>query len=167
MKYFFLLFLIIGIVQANNITTCTNLSTSNTIYTLNTSISTENNQTCLNITANNITIDCKGESITGINTTFGIYSDQLYTQIINCSISGFEHKIYFDYVDNAHLQYLPSGVKYANIEDEQDISLNTLIMYLTLGCLLVMHSYLGTSMLTEVEKHEEKTIGVKPYGNIE
>ncbi|MFA6073202.1 MAG: right-handed parallel beta-helix repeat-containing protein [Candidatus Woesearchaeota archaeon] len=44
----------------------------------------------------NVSIDCQGKSIIGTNAsgTYGIFSDQLNTNITNCIIAGFENGIY-------------------------------------------------------------------------
>ncbi len=71
------------------------LDTANTIYTLNASC-TIAGLNGFNITAQNITLDCNGYSITGNNSTgtYGIYTNQLNTTIQNCVIGGFEFGIY-------------------------------------------------------------------------
>ncbi len=64
---------------------CDTISTANTVFVLNTSIS-NSGATCLTISAQNITIDCNGFNITGDNTgssTAGILSNQFNTTIRN------------------------------------------------------------------------------------
>ncbi|UCC91603.1 MAG: right-handed parallel beta-helix repeat-containing protein, partial [Candidatus Aenigmatarchaeota archaeon] len=75
---------------------CRNLNTPNTIYILNTSI-TDHNDTCFSIRANNVTLDCDGFSIDGVqnDNTFGVivqkidYSNIYDINIKNCNISEF------------------------------------------------------------------------------
>ncbi|MCX8197244.1 MAG: S8 family serine peptidase, partial [Candidatus Micrarchaeota archaeon] len=84
-----------------NISSCGALSSPNTVYTLNQSISASGS--CFSITASNITLDCQGYSITGTNasSTEGIFSNQPYTTIRNCRVSNFTHAIRLQYVSNA------------------------------------------------------------------
>ncbi len=55
--------------------------------------------TCIRILANDTTLDCKGYSITGNNSTgtFGIQSSQQNTTIRNCNVQNFTHGIYLNY----------------------------------------------------------------------
>lgn len=75
---------------AIDIDNCQALDTAGTTYVLTTSPA-QNASTCFNITAENITLDCAGFSITGnnSNSTYGVYSTQLNTTIQNCQISNF------------------------------------------------------------------------------
>ncbi|MCK9202578.1 MAG: right-handed parallel beta-helix repeat-containing protein, partial [Gallionella sp.] len=77
--------------------TCGILSTPNTVYTLNRSVSI-NGSTCFNITAANVTLNCNGYSAAGNNTgsTFGVYSNQANTTVQNCVISGFDAGVYYN-----------------------------------------------------------------------
>ncbi len=77
---------------------CDTISTANTVFVLNTSIS-NSGATCLTISAQNITIDCNGFNITGDNTgssTAGILSNQFNTTVKNCIITGYNHSIRFN-----------------------------------------------------------------------
>ena len=70
-----------------NISQCGVLSQANTLYNLNSDI--VNNTlilACINITAENITLDCQGHSISSINSAMGVYSCGPYTTIRNCEI---------------------------------------------------------------------------------
>jgi hypothetical protein len=83
---------------------CGNLNTTNTIYTMTANASI-NGSTCFNVTAQNVTLNCNGYSITGNNvtSTYGIYSNQYNTTITNCNISNFHNAIYFDHADNGSI----------------------------------------------------------------
>ena len=76
----------------------TTLSTS-TNLSANVSASSTN---CFNITAANVTLDCKGFSITGNNAsnTVGVYSTQLNTTVENCNILNFTYGIQFNPASN-------------------------------------------------------------------
>ena len=75
---------------------CAALSTPNLIYNLTDNIQV-NGSTCLTVSAANVTIDCKGYSITGNNTpgTYGITTTQRNTTIKNCIVNNFDTGIYF------------------------------------------------------------------------
>ncbi|MFA6907249.1 MAG: right-handed parallel beta-helix repeat-containing protein, partial [Candidatus Micrarchaeia archaeon] len=82
--------------------TCGNaLSAAGTTYALNASCSISG-ATAFNVSAQNITLDCQGWSITGNNTTatYGIYSNQFNTTIRNCNISNFGTGIYLYRANN-------------------------------------------------------------------
>ncbi|MCX6772161.1 MAG: hypothetical protein NTV88_00105, partial [Candidatus Micrarchaeota archaeon] len=73
---------------AANIATCADDPAAPGIYTLTANLSISG--TCLVVSADNVTIDCAGYSITGGNTTsFGIQTTKLNTTIDNCTISNF------------------------------------------------------------------------------
>jgi len=67
---------------------CRNLTSANTQYNLTADI-TDNSLTadCISITAQNITLDCKGYYISSDNNVAGVYSNQFNTTIKNCNIS--------------------------------------------------------------------------------
>jgi len=71
-----------------SILNCMNLNYNNTIYTLGGDII--NNQittVCINITAQNITLDCQGHYISSIQNITGIFSNQFNSTIQNCNIT--------------------------------------------------------------------------------
>lgn len=80
--------------NTNSVSECSSLSTTNKIYYLNQSI-TGISGTCFNITANNITLDFNGFSITGNTTGYGInitgYND---TTVLDGLIYNFSAGIY-------------------------------------------------------------------------
>ncbi|MFH0711798.1 MAG: NosD domain-containing protein [archaeon] len=72
---------------------CGTLSTANRYYSLNTSLSS--NGTCFNITANGITLDFAGFTITGNTTNHGInITGYNSTTVLNGTISNFSNGIY-------------------------------------------------------------------------
>ena len=79
------------------ITACGQLPYPNMVYNLTNNFAI-NGSTCLNVTAENITIDCKGYSLIGNNTnnTYGIYTSQYNTTIRNCVIANFSNDIYLE-----------------------------------------------------------------------
>ena len=81
---------------AASATTCGNLSSANTIYTL--SVNLPSSGTCFTVTASNVTLNCNGYSLTGSNvsSSYGVYSNQAYTTVQNCNISNFDTGIYFN-----------------------------------------------------------------------
>jgi hypothetical protein len=74
---------------------CSVLSAAGTTYNLSSNATSSG--TCFNVTAANITIDCKGYTITGNNATgtFGVYSNSYNTTVKNCIIRNFSTGIYY------------------------------------------------------------------------
>jgi hypothetical protein len=67
---------------------CMTLSTANAIYNMTSNLSSTG--TCFNVTARNVTLDCRWNWINfstgGSGSTYGVYSNQNYTTIKNCRI---------------------------------------------------------------------------------
>ena len=82
---------------------CGELGTAGATYNMYANASI-NGATCFNITAENVTLDCNGFSISGNNTpeAFGVVSGQNYTAIKNCRITGFDSGIVF--ISSSHGQ---------------------------------------------------------------
>ncbi len=79
---------------------CSNLSTANQIITLTNDL--QYNNTCFNVTAANITIDCNNYNILGNNSanSYGVYSNQSNTTIKNCIITNYSNAIRLDGATN-------------------------------------------------------------------
>ncbi len=81
------------------VTSCRTLDLANTIYTLTANVNSTD--TCFNITANNVTLDCKGKEINyssdGGDYEYGVYSDKNFTTIKNCNITEGLAAGYYDY----------------------------------------------------------------------
>ncbi|MDP3027172.1 MAG: LamG-like jellyroll fold domain-containing protein, partial [Nanoarchaeota archaeon] len=79
---------VLGVGAGTDVSQCGVLDNANTVYNLTGNI-INNTLTwpCINITAQNITFDCRGFSITSDDAVTGVYSDQLNTTIKNCNIS--------------------------------------------------------------------------------
>ncbi|MFA5930565.1 MAG: hypothetical protein WC861_06810, partial [Candidatus Micrarchaeia archaeon] len=80
-----------SLASASNITSeCAILSTAGETYILNQSVNISG-ATCFNITAQSITLDCNGYTLTGDTTTNmnGIYSNQNNTTVKNCVVINF------------------------------------------------------------------------------
>jgi len=103
--------LFVTLVSAVAVTECTNLTSADTVYTLSNNISAPS-RTCINVVANNVTLDCQGYSINySYGSTIGGYGVNVtgfnFTTIKNCIIkeSYFvplnKHAIYFYDADNA------------------------------------------------------------------
>lgn len=81
-----------------NISSCQILNQSNKVYILNQSIINNTlTVSCMNITAQNVTLDCQGRYVKSSNYVSGIYSNQQNTTIKNCAISFGNNAVYFDY----------------------------------------------------------------------
>jgi parallel beta-helix repeat protein len=112
-KYFGLMFIIITLnligicmiilstnVSAININNCTILNESNSTYYLTANIINSNVTYCMNITANNVTLNCNGNIIDGVDKIIPITSSGIYLKsiqnntIMNCLINDFNYGIY-------------------------------------------------------------------------
>ncbi|VVB57863.1 Right handed beta helix region [Candidatus Anstonella stagnisolia] len=84
---------------------CGALSSPNTVYRLGSDVSIAG-ATCFNVTAQNVTLNCVGHSVSGDNTTatYGIYSNKFNTTVKNCNISNFDTGIYFNTASNGTMQ---------------------------------------------------------------
>ena len=93
----FILLILIGFGFAANVTCGDTLSTPNTYNVMNASCSIDW-ATAFTIAAQNVTLDCKGFSMTGNNASSpnGIYSNEFNTTIENCDIVDFKTAIYLD-----------------------------------------------------------------------
>ncbi|MEM5800836.1 MAG: NosD domain-containing protein, partial [Candidatus Aenigmatarchaeota archaeon] len=89
------------------ISSCSDLNQPNTYYCLNQSILDSSSIACINISANNITLDCQGYTIDGTSTsdTYGIYISRSSSQntnitIKNCIVTGWDDGIHLEYANN-------------------------------------------------------------------
>ena len=75
-------------INKSSVFECDTLSESNTTYEMNANI-INNGLTapCITISAQNITLDCKGYSIKSTNPVAGVYSNQPNTTVKNCNIT--------------------------------------------------------------------------------
>ena len=73
------------------------ITTPNTVYTF-TSDSTSSGD-CVDVDADNVTIDCEGHSITGTGGTNGVWSGSSGTVVENCTFSDFAYGVSFEDVD--------------------------------------------------------------------
>ncbi|MFH8109718.1 MAG: NosD domain-containing protein, partial [Candidatus Aenigmatarchaeota archaeon] len=71
-----------------NISSCSDLNQANTYYCLNQSILDSSSKSCINISANNITLDCLGNTIDGNDTsiTYGINISRSSSQATNITV---------------------------------------------------------------------------------
>ncbi|MGV8169256.1 MAG: right-handed parallel beta-helix repeat-containing protein [Candidatus Nanoarchaeia archaeon] len=152
------------------IDSCKQLSVAGT-YVLNQSVASSAGagQSCFEVKANHVTLDCAGNSITGINesSSRGIYSKYVNTTIRNCNINNFATGIYFDGADHGRIEntnvstskwwnhagyaiYLVGGANYNTILNTRAISYNT-------GYGIYIYS--GSNYNTISESHAESTLG--------
>ncbi|MFH1221818.1 MAG: LamG-like jellyroll fold domain-containing protein [Candidatus Micrarchaeota archaeon] len=84
---------------AQNISECANLTSANTEYVLNQSISgiQAGRSMCIDIQNTNITLDCAGYSINGANvtSTSAVYSNATKTTVRNCQIADYYTGVWF------------------------------------------------------------------------
>ncbi|MFA5930453.1 MAG: right-handed parallel beta-helix repeat-containing protein [Candidatus Micrarchaeia archaeon] len=92
---------------------CSNLTSANTTYTMYANASINGN-TCFRVQAANITLNCAGFSILGNNTsgTYGIYSNQNNTNVVNCSIRGFNHGILYNGMSDGNITNVTADASY-------------------------------------------------------
>jgi len=125
--------------------TCGNITAAGAQITLTSSL--VSNATCFNISAENVTINCAGHTITGNNTssTYGIYSNQANTTITNCIIQNFSTGIFFSGVDYGAIDnstasttnpsgsgiYLYNGANYNTISNSTSSSTSGRAIYLS------------------------------------
>ncbi|MEM2117283.1 MAG: NosD domain-containing protein [Thermoplasmata archaeon] len=109
---FFIVFLNIKNVSAIDISNCSILDSENEIYFLMDDIINSDNTTCINITANNITLDCQGKIIDGKDTSasIGILITTQNVTIKNCNISDWSYGIYI----NNHRNFIDNITAYSN-----------------------------------------------------
>jgi len=71
-----------------NISACTNMNTANSAYYVNSTVNS-GSTFCMQIYANNVTLDCQGNTIqgTGSNPIYGIYIDGKNATVKNCALS--------------------------------------------------------------------------------
>ena|GEM_PF-2277229 len=74
------------------------------LYTLTQNV--QANETCFNITAPGVALDCNGHSLAGSNAAgaYGVYSNQINTTVKNCVISKFQHGVYFNGASNGMIK---------------------------------------------------------------
>lgn len=110
---------VIKIIESNTITECRDLTSENTVYTMNADITNwvAGRDSCINITAQNITFDCAGKSIDINQPYIGIYSNQFNTTIKNCEVSmnGGNHGIYLQSNSNNTLTNINVSLNYVGI----------------------------------------------------
>jgi parallel beta-helix repeat protein len=102
-----LFLLAIPLVSATDIFDCSNLDAEYSVYHLTTDIINSSYITCMNITANNIILDCQGHSINGqdVSDTIGInisYASTTTSNITveNCAVNDWQLGIYLKNVNN-------------------------------------------------------------------
>jgi len=76
-------------INSNMITDCSNLTTANRVYVLLSDITNSAlaSGVCMNVTAQNITLDCQRHFIYSIQNITGVYSSQRNTTIQNCNVT--------------------------------------------------------------------------------
>ena len=94
---------------------CGTFNTHNQIYTLTQNVSST--ETCFNITAQNITIDCNNYAIIGDNNinNKGIFINNSNTLIKNCRLINWSTDVYVENVNNLTLFNITGGSEYGLI----------------------------------------------------
>ena len=101
-----------------------NLTCANSVYTLLGNFTVEPTDTnVITVVANNVVIDCAGNSINGSGSQYGIYSARSGTHVKNCDLRDFNHaSIYFtgssnDSVENTYADDGKSGIVFESVSD--------------------------------------------------
>ncbi|MCK5176185.1 MAG: S8 family serine peptidase, partial [Candidatus Aenigmarchaeota archaeon] len=83
-------------VSANTISNCSVLDVPNALYYMTADILDSSDNACINISAENITVECQNHAIDGINTvgTYGIFANNINATVRNCQISNWYYGIY-------------------------------------------------------------------------
>ncbi len=86
--YFIILFLMLTFdASAIDISGCTNLDQDNGVYDLTSAISGSGTDYCINVSANNVTLDCHGRLIDGNdNAEYGVYISGVNATVRNCVV---------------------------------------------------------------------------------
>ena len=124
----FLLLFMVGNAKAIDISSCSNLNQTGATYYLTQDIIDSSATTCMDITANNITLDCQGHVIDGTDAfgiNHGIYSFQKNNITIkNCIISDWFAGIFFSRSDyNTLTNITANSNKYGLIFDFSDYNI--------------------------------------------
>ena len=89
--------------STDNASVCHVLDTPNQVYNLTEDV--HGSGYCMDVEADNVTLDCRGHSIVGIGEDgFGVYSSYLNTTVENCNITNFEYGVYFENNANGTIQ---------------------------------------------------------------
>ena len=106
-----------ALTPAGNVTCGQLLDTAGASYTMNASC-TINATNGFNVTAVNVSLDCKGWNIFGNNSTatYGIYATNLNTTIKNCNVGNFSTGIYFNTASNGTIQNTTSDTTHASVD---------------------------------------------------
>ncbi len=88
------------------ISACQTLSSANTVYRLNQSVSIQG-ATCFSVTAADVTLQCQGFQLSSNKTagTYGISSTVLNTTVDSCLVNGFEFGVYYSGSNSSTVQH--------------------------------------------------------------
>lgn len=117
--------------SATSISDCQDLITDNEVYELSGNLEgNQSNSICLNVSADNVTIDCGPYSIKGneSGTTYGIYNDGYDNfTVFNCNISNYSNGIRIDNL--AEFNNITNNTIYNISEYGLNIIANDIIMF--------------------------------------
>gem|GEM_PF-5697964 len=103
-KKLFILFLVMGVVfSLTPVATCMNLSTPNELYVVQNDLFLAGGN-CINVTTDNVTLDCGGYGIYGSGAGAGIFVfEESNVTVANCTISGFNWGMNLDRINDSLL----------------------------------------------------------------
>lgn len=91
-------------VSAIDINNCSVLDTAGETYVLTQNVDGSSNTTCMNVTADNVTLDCNGYKIDGVNSpnTYGVYTiSRKNITVKNCNVTDWQSGVYLNFSYNS------------------------------------------------------------------
>jgi len=151
------LIMLLASINAVDINTCQNLTTANTYYLVTTDINSTT-ETCFNINAFNITLDCNKHTITGTGGVIGITSNNPNTTIENCTITSFTTGLYLNNTTNGTIKYTTFYNNTIDLNLENINSTNNFISINLGGTLLDFTSEGANLLITQTNLTPPETL---------
>jgi parallel beta-helix repeat protein len=149
---------------AGNLTGCAELNVSGLYYNLTTDILNSNESVCMNITGTNITLDCHGHTIEGVDADssnaiaiMGNYSNPVRKDIIikNCIIKDFFRGIriygstYVTAINNSFVSQDDSGISMVSSRNNQIINNTFDENYMGVYISITINSNISNNIITD------------------
>jgi hypothetical protein len=113
----------IKVQEAGNISSCQVLDIDNMVYYLSDDINEASDLTCINVTAENVTLECQGYTIDGdySSGSYGIFTGAYNTTIKNCDLNDWDRAVYYNNSDDG-LIYNVTAISEVDIDFAVTIS---------------------------------------------
>lgn len=118
------------------ISACSSLTSAGSTYTLNASVSNSAYEKCMNITADNITLNCQNNLLDGVDGlgSYGIYSDNFNTTLYNCDLQDWDYSVFLSSnSDNSTLKNITSSSQRNYALKTDDASYLTIVNFSSTG----------------------------------